>query len=361
MGVGSSSVWTKAFGRKPTKLLMVGLDAAGKTTLLYKLKLGQVTTTIPTIGFNVETLTHEQLSFTVWDVGGKDKIRPLWRHFYQHMRAVIYVVDSCDRDRMEAAGEEIAKMFREDELQGLPLLVIANKQDSPFAMSVSSMIEPLGLNNIRDRKFHVQACSATLGLGIYEGFDWLACALARTPDHSLLSLAPEPVFAVIDSGAYVIAASKLEVYDSKPIGWYLGGGVKRVGTLNRDTPIDVVEVADPSALGGALVRLAAPVEGWCTVYAGDLRPDAYSIVSLHVTDSGALKCTDLGGEELASLDLSALPKGLHLRDLQALIADRIGKDQSHLQLILPSGQLGSELDGAMLVADELKIFSAVSS
>ena len=70
-------LWT---GREDLKILAVGLDAAGKTTILYQLKLGEVVTTIPTIGFNVETVEYKNISFTVWDVGGQDKIRPLWRH-----------------------------------------------------------------------------------------------------------------------------------------------------------------------------------------------------------------------------------------------------------------------------------------
>lgn len=68
----------------------VGLDAAGKTTILYKLKLGEVVTTIPTIGFNVETVEYKNISFTVWDVGGQDKIRPLWRHYYTNTQVTFY-------------------------------------------------------------------------------------------------------------------------------------------------------------------------------------------------------------------------------------------------------------------------------
>ncbi|MEE6526744.1 hypothetical protein FKM82_027556, partial [Ascaphus truei] len=71
-------------GKKEMRILMVGLDAAGKTTILYKLKLGEIVTTIPTIGFNVETVEYKNISFTVWDVGGQDKIRPLWRHYFQN-------------------------------------------------------------------------------------------------------------------------------------------------------------------------------------------------------------------------------------------------------------------------------------
>lgn len=91
----------------------VGLDAAGKTTILYKLKLGEVVTTIPTIGFNVETVEYKNVNFTVWDVGGQDKIRPLWRHYYQNTQGLIFVVDSNDRDRIGEAREELTKMLAE--------------------------------------------------------------------------------------------------------------------------------------------------------------------------------------------------------------------------------------------------------
>ena len=106
---------------------MVGLDAAGKTTILYKLKLGEVVTTIPTIGFNVETVEYKNISFTVWDVGGQDKIRLLWRHYYQNTQGIIFVVDSNDRDRADDAKEELHRMLGEDELKDAVLLVMANK------------------------------------------------------------------------------------------------------------------------------------------------------------------------------------------------------------------------------------------
>merc|ERR1719229_1168052 len=100
-------------GKQEMRILMVGLDAAGKTTVLYKLKLGGVVTTIPTIGFNVETVDYKNISFTVWDVGGQDRIRPLWRHYYMGTNAIIFVVDSNDRERMEEAREELWKMLNE--------------------------------------------------------------------------------------------------------------------------------------------------------------------------------------------------------------------------------------------------------
>merc|ERR1712026_483668 len=82
------------------RVLTIGLDAAGKTTLLYKLKLGMLVATIPTIGFNVETVEYKNISFTMWDVGGQDKIRPLWRHYFQNTEGLIFVVDSNDRERI---------------------------------------------------------------------------------------------------------------------------------------------------------------------------------------------------------------------------------------------------------------------
>lgn len=91
-------------------LFTVGLDAAGKTTILYKLKLGEIVTTIPTIGFNVETVEYKNICFTVWDVGGQDKIRPLWRHYFQNTQGLIFVVDSNDRERIVEAERELQNM-----------------------------------------------------------------------------------------------------------------------------------------------------------------------------------------------------------------------------------------------------------
>merc|ERR1711966_381525 len=103
--------------KKEMRILMVGLDAAGKTTILYKLKLGEVVTTIPTIGFNVETVDYKNISFNVWDVGGQDKIRPLWRHYYEGANGIIFVVDSNDSDRIEEAKGELDQMLVEEELK----------------------------------------------------------------------------------------------------------------------------------------------------------------------------------------------------------------------------------------------------
>ncbi|KAF5344337.1 hypothetical protein D9758_013242 [Tetrapyrgos nigripes] len=171
------------------RILMLGLDAAGKTTILYKLKLGEVITTIPTIvgypqfrllmndiwaGFNVETVEYKKICFTVWDVGGQGTIRKLWRHYYQNTQGLIFVVDSNDRERIGDVREEIQHLMNQDELQDASLLVLANKQDLPQAMNVAELIDKLGLHALRNRDWYVQAACATSGDGLYEGLEWLS-------------------------------------------------------------------------------------------------------------------------------------------------------------------------------------------
>lgn len=177
MGLTISNIFNKLFGKKQVRLLMVGLDAAGKTTILYKIKLGEIVTTIPTIGFNVETVEYKNISFTVWDVGGQDKIRLLWRHYYQNTSGIIFVIDSSDRDRIDEVKKELDKMLLEDDLRNSVLLIFVNKQDLPNAMSCSEIKDKLELEKLTNRKWYVQACCALQGNGLFEGLDWLSSEL----------------------------------------------------------------------------------------------------------------------------------------------------------------------------------------
>ncbi|KAH8082614.1 ADP-ribosylation factor [Filobasidium floriforme] len=179
MGLNFSKLFNNMFGKKEMRILMVGLDAAGKTTILYKLKLGEIVTTIPTIGFNVETVDYKNISFTVWDVGGQDKIRPLWRHYFQNTQGIIFVVDSNDRDRVAEAREELQRMLSEDELRDALLLVFANKQDLPNAMNAADLTNKLGLPSLQSRQWYIQAACATSGDGLYEGLEWLSLNLRK--------------------------------------------------------------------------------------------------------------------------------------------------------------------------------------
>eukprot|EP01106_Pelomyxa_sp_JSP_P009202 TRINITY_DN2513_c0_g1_i1.p1 TRINITY_DN2513_c0_g1~~TRINITY_DN2513_c0_g1_i1.p1 ORF type:complete len:319 (-),score=76.73 TRINITY_DN2513_c0_g1_i1:107-982(-) len=166
-----------------SRILWNGLDAAGKTTMLYKLKLGEIITTIPTIGFNVETVSTKGFEFVVWDVGGEDKIRPLWRHYWQNTKALVFVVDSNDRERIAEASEQLMRSAVEDELADIPILIFANKQDLPQSMTVTEVTDKLGLALLPilgHPLWLTQGSCATSGEGLYEGLDWLANALVAS-------------------------------------------------------------------------------------------------------------------------------------------------------------------------------------
>ncbi|XP_018325053.1 ADP-ribosylation factor 4-like [Agrilus planipennis] len=180
MGLTFSHFLLRIFQKRHLRILMVGLDGAGKTTILYKLKLGEVVSTIPTIGFNVETVEYKNICFTVWDIGGQDKIRVLWRHYYQNTNGIIFVIDSTDRDRIEESGKELAGLLQEDDLRNAVLLIIANKRDLPNAMSICEIREKLNLDRLTQRRtWHIQPTCAIQGSGLYEGLEWLSEELKR--------------------------------------------------------------------------------------------------------------------------------------------------------------------------------------
>jgi small GTP-binding protein len=174
MGNVFGKIFSGLFVKPEMRVLMVGLDCAGKTTILYKLKLGEIVTTIPTIGFNVESVEFRNINFTVWDVGGQDKIRPLWRHYFQNTQAIIFVVDSNDRLRIAEAREELNRMLHEDELRDALLLVFANKQDLPDAMNAAEITDKLNLHHLRQRTWFLSATCANSGDGLVEGLEWLS-------------------------------------------------------------------------------------------------------------------------------------------------------------------------------------------
>ncbi|KAL3098627.1 hypothetical protein niasHS_000414 [Heterodera schachtii] len=153
---------------------MLGLDAAGKTSILYRLKLGQSIKSIPTVGFNVETVMYRNIKFSVWDVGGQEKIRPLWRHYYVGTQALIFVVDSADRDRIDEARQELHKIINDREMRDALILIFANKQDLPQAMKPAEIQDRLGLLRLRDRNWYVQPSCAASGDGLQDGLTWLS-------------------------------------------------------------------------------------------------------------------------------------------------------------------------------------------
>eukprot|EP01088_Endostelium_zonatum_P001143 TRINITY_DN11433_c0_g1_i1.p1 TRINITY_DN11433_c0_g1~~TRINITY_DN11433_c0_g1_i1.p1 ORF type:complete len:177 (-),score=40.13 TRINITY_DN11433_c0_g1_i1:71-601(-) len=171
MGNPFSKMFSR-MGKKPVRLLMLGLDAAGKTTILYKLKLGEFVQTIPTIGFNVETIKYKNVRFDCWDAGGQTKFRRLWHHYCQNSSGVIFVIDSTDRDRLPEAKEELYRILKEDSLQDVILLILANKQDVEGAMTKDDISRELEMDKLSKKNYIVGTCG-TSGDGLYEGLDWL--------------------------------------------------------------------------------------------------------------------------------------------------------------------------------------------
>ncbi|XP_064604249.1 E3 ubiquitin-protein ligase TRIM23-like [Liolophura sinensis] len=157
------------------RVVTLGLDDSGKTSILFKLKQNEFIQTIPTIGFNVETIEYKNLRFTIWDVGGQPKLRPLWKHYYLNTQAVIFVVDSSNRARLQEAHNELAKLVQEKELKEASLLIFANKQDVESCVSIEDLTREFNLFKLCcNRSWHIQACDATSGYGLYDGLEWFS-------------------------------------------------------------------------------------------------------------------------------------------------------------------------------------------
>ena len=181
MGLWFSNLYRLIKGPKPAKILMVGLDAAGKTTICQRLRLGETVTTIPTIGFNVDEIEFGNIKFTVWDIGGQDLIRKFWLHYYDNTDAIIFVVDSSDTDRIGVVKGELWKLLEEEKLKGCSVLVYANKQDLSGALTAAQLTTELGLNTSHnDHMWKIQPTIGVSGDGLIEGLDWLSEALAKS-------------------------------------------------------------------------------------------------------------------------------------------------------------------------------------
>lgn len=162
-------------------VVVIGLDSAGKTSLLYRLKLREFVETIPTKGFNMERIKvpmgnskTNTTMFQVWDVGGQDKLRPLWKSYTRRTDGLVFVVDAAEAERMEEAKVELHRITRSAENQGVPVLVLANKQDLDGAASASEVEKVLALHELSSSTLHhTQGCSALDGQGLQPGLEKL--------------------------------------------------------------------------------------------------------------------------------------------------------------------------------------------
>ncbi|KAL8187952.1 UNVERIFIED_CONTAM: ADP-ribosylation factor-like protein 14 [Gekko kuhli] len=166
MGLASS----KHSRAKQAQILMLGLDSAGKSTLLYKMKFNDVFLTMPTVGFNVEMIeTGGNVSLTVWDVGGQHKMRTVWGDYLENADCLVYVVDSTDRQRLDESKRELELILRNERVKNVPVIVLANKQDLPGALDAEEVTRRFNMKkHCHDRNWYVQPCCALTGEGLSE-------------------------------------------------------------------------------------------------------------------------------------------------------------------------------------------------
>mgnify|MGYP002041475227 CR=1 FL=1 len=163
----------KIFSKKEAKVLMLGLDAAGKTTILYQLKLGLQVETIPTMGFVYESIEYKKFKLSVWDVAGQDSLRPLWKHYYQNTKAVIFVVDSSDKARIDLAKNELHKILNDDELKDATILLLANKIDLD-GLSPEEVANNMDFERVKNLKKKCMGVVGLTGKNLDKALDWLA-------------------------------------------------------------------------------------------------------------------------------------------------------------------------------------------
>ncbi|KAJ3183183.1 ADP-ribosylation factor-like protein 2 [Gaertneriomyces sp. JEL0708] len=182
------------------RILMLGLDNAGKTTVLKRINGEDISSISPTLGFNIKTLEHNNYKLNIWDVGGQKSIRSYWRNYFEQTDGLVWVVDSADRsDRMDDCKRELRELLKEEvrvpsyspmqtcfltrsitaqRLAGASLLILANKQDVPGARTQQQIAEILDLASIQTHHWHIVACSAVTGENLLTGMDWIVADIA---------------------------------------------------------------------------------------------------------------------------------------------------------------------------------------
>ncbi|KAM8784738.1 ADP-ribosylation factor-like protein 11 [Rhynchonycteris naso] len=167
------------------EVVMMGLDSAGKTTLLYKLKGYQLMETQPTVGFNVEPLEAlGDMSLTLWDVGGQTQLRASWKDYLEGKDILVYVLDSTVEARLPEAAAELMDVLDNPHMASIPFLVVANKNESPDALPLLEIRDKLGLERFQDRHWELQACSALTSAGLPEVLQSLR-RLLKSRSHCL--------------------------------------------------------------------------------------------------------------------------------------------------------------------------------
>ncbi|KAH3916414.1 hypothetical protein HBI56_045220 [Parastagonospora nodorum] len=158
---------------KEMRILMLGLDNAGKTTIVKKIMNEDVNSVSPTLGFIIKTIEYDGYKLNIWDVGGQKTLRTYWKNYFEKTDTLIWVVDATDRERIDDCRHELAGLLQEERLSGASLLVFKNKSDVPGAMTEDEVREGLRLEAIRTHKYHIITCSAMTGMNLQEGLEWV--------------------------------------------------------------------------------------------------------------------------------------------------------------------------------------------
>jgi len=191
MGNTASSFNSILKPTKPSKLVFIGLDAAGKTTILYHLAHNKVENTVPVIGFNVEAVNFQGWAVTAWDVGGRSSMRPLWRHLAKDADGIVFVVDASDLHRLDQARDELHRGINTIDCdgKGLPLLVYANKIDLPNALQLEELHDRLEIGRLKPmHQCKLVPCIATTGKGLHEGLQWLCDTISNGENNAAIGV-----------------------------------------------------------------------------------------------------------------------------------------------------------------------------
>lgn len=315
---------------------MLGLDAAGKTTIIYKLcpDIANQMVGITAIGFNPESLSYNGFDIDCWDVGGQDKIRMIWRHYYPGTRALIFVIDSIDQERLDNAREELYLLLAEQDLDEAVLLVLANKQDLPGHMAPSEIANILELDCLSPRPWHIFPVCAITGEGLSEAFEWLKVACVKPATACGL---PASQLDVYYPGEYIVH-TRLQVLPDLP-----GTGMHNYKSfLPAGSHVCVEKVQRLEQKHYGFVSL--PVRGWLLLGAqgcgNHVRQKDFALsLSCTPDEKGGCtcQCYSLGGEELAVLQLDSSVESVE--DFRAKISSQLRKSAISLKIVTPSGGL----------------------
>ncbi|GAB5580985.1 ADP-ribosylation factor-like protein 5A [Prionailurus iriomotensis] len=167
------------FANQEHKVIIVGLDNAGKTTILYQFLMNEVVHTSPTIGSNVEEIVLQKTHFLMWDIGGQEALRSTWNTYYSN-------TESTDRDRLLTTREELYRMLAHEALRDASVLIFANKQDMKDSMTTVEISQFLTLSAIKDHPWHIQGCCALTGEGIWLTLSSWAESVKHPPTAEML-------------------------------------------------------------------------------------------------------------------------------------------------------------------------------